>query len=79
MCVCVCVCVCVRVEEGDVDVIIIVVHDICQLVVMMFLSKAMSKVLGFTLTLPCLWQSILTALVVQCIERSEELVLFAIF
>ena len=39
----------------------------------------MSKLSGFTLTLPCLWQSILTALVVQCIERSEELVLFAIF
>ena len=44
-----------------------------------FFSKAMSKLSGFTLTLPCLWQSILTALVVQCIERSEELVLFAIF
>ena len=41
--------------------------------------KAMSKASGFTLTLPCLWQSILTTLVVQRVVRSEELILFAIF
>ena len=47
-----------------------------ELAVMIFLSKAMSKVLGFTLTLPCPWQSILTTLVVQRVLRSEELALF---
>ena len=51
---------------------------IWELAVMIFLSKAMSKASGFTLTLPCLWQSILTTLVVQCLLRSEELALFAI-
>ena len=49
-----------------------------ELAVMTFLSKAMSKASGFTLTLPCLWQSILTTLVVQRILRSEELALFAL-
>ena len=45
---------------------------------MTFLSKAMSKASGFTLTLPCLWQSMLTTLVVQRILRSEESSLFVI-
>ena len=40
--------------------------------------KSHSKASGFTLTLPCLWQCILTTLVVQHILRSEELALFAI-
>ena len=47
-----------------------------ELAVMIFLSIAMSKVSGFTLTLPCPWQSILTTLVVQRVLRSEELALF---
>ena len=51
---------------------------IWELAVMIFLSKAMSKASGFTLMLPCLWQSILITLVVQHILRSEELALFAI-
>ena len=51
---------------------------IWELTVMIFLSKAMSKASGFTLTPTCLWQSILTTLVVQRILRSEELALFAI-
>ena len=42
-------------------------------------NQAMSKPSGFTLMLPCLWQSKLTILVVQRILRSEELALFAIF
>ena len=49
---------------------------IWELAVMIFLSKAMSKVSGFTLMLPHLWQSILTTLVIQRILRSEELALF---
>ena len=40
--------------------------------------KSHVKVLGFTLMLPHLWQSILTTLDVQRIWRSEELALFAI-
>ena len=37
---------------------------------MIFLSKAMSKASRFTLTLSCLWQNILTTLVLQRILRS---------
>ena len=50
---------------------------IWELAVRIFLSKV-SKASGFTMTLPCLWQSILTTIVVQRILRSEELALFAI-
>ena len=50
----------------------------CELAVMTFLSKAISKVLGFALTLPCLLRSILTTIVAQRVLRSEELALFAI-
>ena len=40
--------------------------------------KSHVKSLGVYLTRPCLWQSILTTLVVQRILRSKELALFAI-
>ena len=51
---------------------------IWELAVMIFPSTAMSKASGFALMLPCLWQSILTTLRVQCILRSEELAPFAV-
>ena len=49
-----------------------------ELAIMIFPSKAMSKISGSTLTQLCLWWSILTTSVVQHISRSEDLAVSAI-